>query len=429
MDETLRINGRARLAAVISHPIQHFAPLFRLLAAVPGLDLKVFYCCDWGSSDYHDPGFGRTLSWDIPLLEGYDYEFLPLKKRPRELGFWEVDNPSVAERLAAFAPQAIYLHGYSQRTIWRAAKWGQRRCALLHFGDSELVHPRRWWRRGLKRIALRYHFRRIDAFITIGDNNEAYYRHFGVPDNKMFRGAYPIDVQRFRTTIATNDRNELTHLRARYGLPAEAFVALFVGKFQPSKRPRDFVAGIAQANQGADPIYGLMIGDGPLRQQLEEDIHRLHPSDRIRIAGFVNQAELPNVLWAGDVLVSTSEKDPHPLVVSESMAVGLPVVVSDRVGCLGPTDAARPDVNALVFPCGDVPALAAQLRRLSGDHTLRQRMSAASAALAGTQDASVTAQAIVNALHSVRDKWPLMSAVHPRENQEGSAALRSFQTR
>ena len=42
-----------------------------------------------------------------------------------------------------------------------------------------------------------------------------------------------------------------------------------------------------------------------------------------------------------------SEKDPHPLAVTESMAAGNAVIASDRVGCVGPTDAARPGVNAL----------------------------------------------------------------------------------
>ena len=73
-----------RFAAVVSHPIQHFAPMFRNLAQVPGFDVKVFYCCDWGVHEYHDPGFGKTIEWDVPLLDGYTYEFLPIARRPRD---------------------------------------------------------------------------------------------------------------------------------------------------------------------------------------------------------------------------------------------------------------------------------------------------------------------------------------------------------
>ena len=76
-----------RLAVVISHPIQYFSPLFARLAATPGIDLKVFYCCDWGVREYRDPGFDTSFAWDIPLLDGYEHEFLPIMRRPENLGF------------------------------------------------------------------------------------------------------------------------------------------------------------------------------------------------------------------------------------------------------------------------------------------------------------------------------------------------------
>src|SRR5437773_1139796 len=44
-----------RFAAVISHPIQHYSPVFRELARVPGVAVKAFYCCDWGVKPTHDP--------------------------------------------------------------------------------------------------------------------------------------------------------------------------------------------------------------------------------------------------------------------------------------------------------------------------------------------------------------------------------------
>ncbi len=67
-----------RLAIVISHPIQYYAPIYRELAKLPGLELKVFFACDWGVQPSLDPGFGQTFAWDVPLLEGYAHEFLPI---------------------------------------------------------------------------------------------------------------------------------------------------------------------------------------------------------------------------------------------------------------------------------------------------------------------------------------------------------------
>ena len=74
-----------RFAVVISHPIQHFAPIFRDLARLPGMDVKVFYCCDWGVEPTLDPGFGQVFAWDVPLLDGYTYEFMPIVRKPDRL--------------------------------------------------------------------------------------------------------------------------------------------------------------------------------------------------------------------------------------------------------------------------------------------------------------------------------------------------------
>jgi len=88
-----------RLAIIVSHPIQYFAPWYRELAKVSDLKLKVFFCCDWGVKTYMDPGFKVEMAWDIPLLEGYAHEFLSLARPIRRLGFREVDNPGVGAAL------------------------------------------------------------------------------------------------------------------------------------------------------------------------------------------------------------------------------------------------------------------------------------------------------------------------------------------
>ena len=66
----------SRLAVVISHPIQYYAPWFRELTQESGLYLKVFYLWDFGVSHQRDRGFGQQIQWDVPLLEGYDHTFV-----------------------------------------------------------------------------------------------------------------------------------------------------------------------------------------------------------------------------------------------------------------------------------------------------------------------------------------------------------------
>ena len=56
--------------------------------------------------------------------------------------------------------------------------------------------------------------------------------------------------------------------------------------------------------------------------------------------------------------VHPSNIDPHPLAISEAIYCGLPIVASDRIGSIGPTDDVIPGVNGWSYPCGDVTALA-----------------------------------------------------------------------
>jgi glycosyltransferase involved in cell wall biosynthesis len=81
---------------------------------------------------------------------------------------------------------------------------------------------------------------------------------------------------------------------------------------------------------------------------------------------------------AADALVIASEHDPHPLVGSEACAIGLPLIVSDRVGLIGDTDIAQPGFNALVYPCGDIEALAHVMQRVVANPELHAALAEAS---------------------------------------------------
>lgn len=401
----LLVSGKFRFAAVISHPIQHYAPIFRELARVPGIEVKVFHCTDWGVKPSFDKDFGQTFAWDVPLLDGYDSEFLASGIGRRPFGFFEVDNPELTERLNAFQPHAIWIHGYAHRSCWRALRWAQGRCACFFFGDSELLRPRAFWRRCTKKLVVQWFLRKCDAIITVGDNNEAYYRHYGVPQEKFYRGACPIDLERFRACLNQEDRSTRERLRARYGIPSDALVVLFSGKLISLKRPLDLVYAIGLLHDRGLRPYCLFVGDGPLRLELERVIADQAMQQYIKLTGFVNQNEIPLFLAAADILAIPSERDAHPLAVTESMAVGHPIVASDRIGCVGPTDTARPNVNALVYPVGDINAMADCLQQLILDDPLRNKMSVASIELVRTQTPEATVVAILQGILALRTKF------------------------
>ncbi len=392
---------RPRLALVVTHPIQHFAPLYREVAAAGEVDLRVFYCCDWGVKAYFDALYGREVEWDVPLLEGYEHEFLPIRRRPRRISFFEVDNPAVSDRLAALSPDAVLVHGYGCRTMWRAVQWaGEHGVPALLSSDSHAGAPVAAWKRPLKALFVGRFYARLDGALAVGQSNRAYHRRYGLPEERIFPGVLPVDGGRLLASVP-EPAVARAELRRDLGIPEEAVVALFCGNLTPWKRPFDFVRAV----QAAEPrVWGLVVGDGPERPRVESAL--AEDRGRVRLAGFVNQSAIGRYYAASDLLVVPSERDAHPLVVTEALFFGLPVLISEAVGCIGSDDTARPGQNAEVFPVGRPEELARLLGRLTRDGAERARLGTASRALAPEQDAPHAARLLAIATRRVIEASP-----------------------
>jgi glycosyltransferase involved in cell wall biosynthesis len=148
---------------------------------------------------------------------------------------------------------------------------------------------------------------------------------------------------------------------------------------------------------GRANVYALLIGSG----ELEEDLRQFGLSgDHVRITGFVNQSMIPYHIKLVDVLVISSEQDPHPLVATEAAICGVPLVVSDMCGLYGPNDILREGENGFVYPCGNIPALVSRLVRLLDDPDLRISMGRRSIELAEQQSAEFGAEVILGLLNN-----------------------------
>jgi glycosyltransferase involved in cell wall biosynthesis len=394
-----------RLAVIVSHPVQHFAPWHRELARRGDVDLRVFFCCDWGVKAYRDEEFGTTVQWDVPLTDGYAHEFLPLRARPTALNFRSVDNPGVGDALARFDPHVVKVFGYAYATNWRVAAWARtHRRAVMLYSDSNAAARRALWKRAAKEVVVRGFYALVDGALVVGDNNRAYHRRYGLPDERLFPAMLPIDRARLLAT-AGDCAAARREVRAQHGIDPEAFVVLLSGKYSARKRPMDLVrAAHAAAEQGA-PIWALLVGEGAERAAMEAYL-REHRVRNVTLTGFVNQAQIGRYYAAADVLAMVSDADPHPLAITEAAAFGLPCVVADRVGCVGPTDTARPGVNALVVPTGDTTKLIDAVEQLRTDPGLYRAMSAAARTIAEGQDVTVAAGALADAARALAEMGP-----------------------
>lgn len=371
---------KTRLAIVVSHPIQHFVHLYRRLAREPGIELKVFFCSRIGLQSYFDKEMNTTIAWHMDLLSGYDHEFLPEADAITGTGWRSLNNPSIPSRLSAFRPDAVMVYGYSSISALRVIGWCIRpRIPILMAGDGDNTSERTRLKAIARRTALGLLLPRIAAFLTVGDQNEAMLAGLGVPREKMFRTPFPIDENAYHSLGARRDKVR-GEIRNTHGIADDAVVLLSVGKMSPRKRPLDIVEALAELKSSAPATYAklhiLFCGDGSEMETVKRRLSETGVS--ATLAGFINVDALPKYFLAADILVHPSERDPHPLVGSEAAACGLPMILSDRVGLIGPTDIGRRDYNALIYPCGNIDALARSISTLVPDGARRKEMSAAS---------------------------------------------------
>jgi glycosyltransferase involved in cell wall biosynthesis len=383
-----------RIAHLVSHPIQYFAPLYRELASRPEVDLTVLFYSDATVREFHDAGFGRAVEWDVPLLGGYKHRFLPSAASTPIAGpFLRRPNWDVVREVASGRYDVLWVHGYAHLTTWLAVAAARARGMRVLIRDEQtLLHGRPAHKRALKSVALRALYSQSSA-LYIGEQNRRYFAHYGMRPERMWPARYCVDNERLQRR-ADELRPHRDAIRARFGITDDAPVVLFAGKLIEKKQPLLLIDAFARARRDHD-AWLLIAGDGPLRAECEALVARLRVPNVV-FAGFLNQTELPDAYAAADMFVLPSKlHETWGLVVNEAMNFGLPLVVSDKVGCAA--DLVHPGRNGVIVPHDDAGALAHAIGTLLADPSLRQFFGAESRRIIDAYTIAAAADGIVAA--------------------------------
>jgi glycosyltransferase involved in cell wall biosynthesis len=346
----------ARIAILVSHPIQYYAPLFRQLAE--DVDLMVFFA-HRPTAKEQAAGFGTSFDWDVDLTDGFPHIFLENgARRPGSDHFAGCDTPEIGQRLLEGRFEGLLTMGWHLKSyvqgLFAAKRLG---LPVMVRGDSHLDTPRSLQKRWGKAIIYPAFLRLFDAALYVGARNYAYYIHYKYPKNRLFFSPHCVDIERFVAHATLDARKSL---RVELGIADDAFVVLFAGKFQPLKRPLDILRAAAKCRADGCTVEVAMAGGGELENQIVGESRRLGvPLHRL---GFRNQTQMPAAYAAADCLVLSSESETWGLVVNEALACGRPVIVSDACGCA--PDLAADGLVGRVFPIGDVEALAAAIAKV-----------------------------------------------------------------
>jgi glycosyltransferase involved in cell wall biosynthesis len=347
-----------KLAIISTHPIQYYAPVFRALAGSTEIDLRVFYTWSQAATDgVFDSGFGTEVKWDIPLLDGYAYQFVRnVAKRPGLNHFGGLNTPTLVREIEDWRPHAVLVYTWNSRSHLHALRHFKGKLPVLFRGDSTLLDRRAWWRVLLRRIFLTWVYSHVDIAIAVGTNNKAYFAWCGLPPQRIALAPHSIDTVRFAADAVGHDRLAM-EWRHKLGLSPGAMVFLYAGKLQPKKNPGLLLDAFSALKDGSHLVF---VGNGELEVELKRKAAAI---ENVHFMSFQNQSVMPAVYRLGDVFVLPSQgpEETWGLALNEAMASGRAVIASTKVG--GACDLIQCGENGWIFESGDRKALEDVLRR------------------------------------------------------------------
>jgi glycosyltransferase involved in cell wall biosynthesis len=354
-----------KLAVIITHPIQYYSPLFKLINERDKIRLKVFYTWSQSEKTVYDEKFGREIKWDIPLLDGYDYTFVKnTSKNPGSGTFRGVINPTLISEIENWQADALLVFGWNHQSHFKAMRYFKGKIPVYFRGDSTLIDEKPSLKTFLRRKWLKFVYRFVDKAFYVGQNNKAYFLKHGLKENQLVFAPHAIENERFYDQTNAYAKKAAAW-RKEIGFSENDTVFLFVGKFESKKNPHI----LTEAAKEFPEYKFLFVGNGQLEASLKEKA-----GENVFFIPFQNQSLMPAVYRLGDVFVLPSQGpgETWGLAVNEAMACGKAVLVSDKVGCA--PDLVKEGENGCIFEAGNLRDLKEKITLFANNlHSFKEK--------------------------------------------------------
>lgn len=336
-----------KLAIITTHPIQYNAPLFQVLAKRKRISIKVFYT--WGESvlqNKYDPGFGETVTWDIPLMDGYEYRFVEnVAKNPGSHHFKGIENPGLIAEILNWKADAILLLGWNFKSHLSLIRRIYMKIPIFFRGDSTLLDETNFSSIGKihRKYFLKWLYKHVDHAFYVGSSNKKYFQRAGLKESQLSWAPHAIDNSRFAF-----DLEGRISYRKQLGIPHDALTFLFAGKLEPKKDVKTLLKAFSKIEKANSHL--IIAGSGQLEGTLKFEYSKVK---NVHFIPFQNQTQMPKLYSASDIFVLPSKGpgETWGLSINEAMANGRVVIASDKCGCAN--DLVKNNINGFVFKAGN----------------------------------------------------------------------------
>ncbi len=338
--------------------------------------------------------------------------------RPMESIRRDEARRAMTQALDRDRPDVVGVVGYARPESMAAIRWSRRanRPAILLSESQEIDHPRTWWKEAIKRPRVKA----CSAALVGGPRHRDYLVQLGMPPSRIALGYNAVDNAAF-TRWASEAR---ARPDSRSGLPTRPYF-IAVSRFVPEKNLVGLVEAYTQyrAQAGSAEAWDLVLcGGGPGAGPIHDAIAASNCPHSIHCPGFLQGEDLARWLAGASSFVHPSRMEPWGLVVNEAAAVGLPLLVSDRAGCVEtfvPEPAFDPSLlTGRRFDPADRDDLTTALAWMAAaSATDRQMMGANAARIVGEWGPERFANGMLEAIRSTRSlRLPRSEATGPHRD-------------
>lgn len=307
--------------------------------------------------DKYDPGFQKNIVWDIPLLEGYEYEFVNnSSSKPGSDHFNGIDNPDLIDTVIDWKADALLIFGWSFKSHLKLMRFFHGKIPVIFRGDSTLLRKHNSIKNSIRLLFLKWVYNYVDFAIYVGHQNKNYFIKCGLKSCQLVFGPHAIDNNRF-LDVSNDYEIKAAVWKKELGISQGELVILYAGKLEKIKNP-EFIIRLAKEFIG-QPVRFLIVGNGPMERSLRE---AAADNGQLTFIGFQNQKNMPVVYRLCDLFILPSISETWGLSINEAMACGRGILVRDTCGCA--IDLVTNDYNGFIFKVEDFDQLKANIKKM-----------------------------------------------------------------